>query len=159
MSTQRTKLSPGRILAIVIAVIVLVPILFIVIGFWPGSTRGIEAVANKFQPGEGWVLESEQINPPMLICLQGDCNTMSRSWSLDKNITTEEFHNAVVSSPGFAKLWRDDIKCETSPNVTGGSTMCEVKGFVDDVPITLFALGDEEDTYDPKIILRIDRRH
>ena len=35
----------------------------------------------------------------------------------------------------------------------------EVKGFVDDVPITLFALGDEEDTYDPKIILRIDRRH
>lgn len=80
MSTQRTKLSPGRVVAIVIAVIVLVPILLLVIGFWPRSIHDLEAVANKFQPGEGWVLESERISPSMFICLQADCGEVYRVW-------------------------------------------------------------------------------
>lgn len=152
------KISHWRIAAMVIGGIVLLVVAFAVIGFWPGSTKDIEAVANKFQPGDGWKLESEQIEPPRFICLQADCNTMSRRWALEKNITTEEFRDAVKNSPGFAELWRNDIECLANPRVTGGSTMCEVKGVIDGIPVTLFALGDTGNTYDPKVVLRIDRR-
>lgn len=158
MGRQLKKLTRKHKVVISVAVIVLLPVLFLVVGFWPGSTARIEAVADQFQPGDGWVLESETVNPPRFICLQADCNTMSRSWSLGQNITTDELREVVSDSPGFADLWSEDVECAAKPNSTGGSILCEVKGTVSDTLVTLFALGDYSGDYKPKIILRIESR-
>lgn len=156
MSTQRTKLSPGRILAIVIAVIVLVPILFIVIGFWPGSTRGIEAVANKFQPGEGWVLESEQINPPMLICLQGDCGEVRKVWrgqaSIFKNCS--EFAQLSHSVTGEFDVNIDTVKF--SNNDAGLVWACDIHRSIEYKDVT-FSYRDYDDEQS-MLILQVENK-
>lgn len=159
MSGEHTKLPRGRIVAVVIAVIVLVPVLFVVIGFWPGSTKDIEAVANKFQPGDGWRLESEQIEPPRLICLQADCNTMTRAWTLEKNITTEEFRDRIKSSPEFETLWRDTIECRLNKVITSGwQTICEVRGVINGMSVDLYAQADQSEDLEPRVVIRVEKR-
>ena len=160
MSGGHTKLPRGRIVAVVIAVIVLVPVLFVVIGFWPGSTKDIEAVANKFQPGDGWRLESEQINPPMFICLQADCGEMHRSWKLNKNITTEEF-TKVIKDSGWGHMIEGDVQCQapdSSNTSSTGFTLCEVDGLVDAYRIEITATGNRDNDTAARIYIWIHQR-
>ena len=67
------------VVAIIIAVLVL-PIILVTIGFWPGSTREAEEIADQLQPGEQWQLISIDNQPPRIICLQGHCGELRKIW-------------------------------------------------------------------------------
>lgn len=153
------KMSRGRIVAMVIGSIILLPIAFVVIGFWPGSTKDIEAVANQFQPGDGWQLESEVIRPPRLICLQADCGEMTRTWKLEKNITTEEFM-AVLKKSGWDDMASNDTTCRTRSNVTSstGQTMCDASGSRDDYRIKIAARGNHADDINARVDIWVHSR-
>ena len=154
MSAERKKLSPGRIVAIVIAVLVLVPILLLVIGFWPRSIHDLEAVANKFQPGEGWVLESDHSNPRMFICIVAACVRLFRTWRLEKNSTSDEFI-AVVKNSGWGYMLKDGMQCEAPSNATSstGFTLCEAKGIVDNRQVWIIANGSYNDDTEAKVFV------
>lgn len=70
----------ARSILVVVGSIVGIVILLAVVGFWPGSTKKIEAMANQFQPSGEWKLQSERISPPRFICLQADCGEVRRVW-------------------------------------------------------------------------------
>lgn len=154
------KISHWRIAAMVIGGIVLLVVAFAVIGFWPGSTKDIEAVANKFQPGDGWKLESEQINPPMFICLQADCGEMHRSWKLDKNITTEGFIKAIKDS-GWGHMIEGDIQCQipdSSNTSSTGFTLCEADGLVGAYRVEVTAMGNRDNDTAARVYIWIHQR-
>ena len=67
------------VVAIIIAVLVL-PIILVTIGFWPGSTREAEEIADQLQPGDEWQLISTDNQPPRIICLQGHCGELRKIW-------------------------------------------------------------------------------
>lgn len=87
------------------------PLLFVLVAafmiIYQGSTRDIVAVADKFQPGPGWVMESEQIEPPRIICL-GDvaCPSVTRTWRLDEKLDEENFASLmkIYGSQGSPRL-------------------------------------------------------
>ena len=67
------------VVATIIAVLVL-PIILVTIGFWPGSTREAEEIADLLQPGDEWQLISTDNQPPRIICLQGHCGELRKIW-------------------------------------------------------------------------------
>lgn len=147
-----------RITLITIGSLIVAVSLFFVIGFWPGSTKDVEAVANQFQPGDGWKLVDEQVRPPMVICLQADCNEVDKRWKLEKNITTEEFI-AVVKNSGWGDMLKPDVECATIAGSTGsfGQTMCEANGYRDGFSVYVGARGNHEDNSAADIVLRIEK--
>lgn len=104
-----------RITLITIGSLIVAVSLFFVIGFWPGSTKNVVAVANQFQPGSGWKLESERISPPRLICLQADCGEVRRAWTssaISRDVRGEL--KSLVSSFTTESTFEDNIVCKDS---------------------------------------------
>lgn len=153
------KVSRWRIVALVAGGVILLPVLFVVIGFWPGSTKDIEAIANEFQPGDSWQLESERITPPRLICLQADCGEVSKSWELEENITTEDFVS-ILERSGWGDMIPDGIKCDTKSNVTssGGQTMCEASGLRGGYNVEVRATGNYGNNLNASVSIWIHSR-
>src|SRR5690606_33894070 len=84
-------------IAIIVGVILLATIATLVyLVLWTGSTKEIEAIADKFQPGESWTLVNERIEPPRMVCL-GDvaCPSISRTWNSQEMISREQYTKMI----------------------------------------------------------------
>lgn len=92
----------------------------------------------------------------MAICLQADCNTVSKSWKLEKNITTEEFI-ATLNRSGWGDMVTEDIECSTREGSysTSGQILCEAEGTRDGFDIHVLARGNHEDNTNSGITLRV----
>jgi len=88
------KMSKKVSIIVIVAVMILVAAFFVAF-YWRGSTKPIEAVANKFQPPSSWVLKSEHVDPPSLLCLDGSCPGLQRTWSLNHFVDFEALDSSV----------------------------------------------------------------
>lgn len=114
----------------------------------------MEQIAGQFKPDPSWQFESETVKPPRIICLDGHCDELDRSWKLAKNISTEEFKNVLERSG-----WGDftgDTECNAHENIRGsGETLCSVSGSRGGYHVQLDATGSFNDDSNAKIILSI----
>lgn len=96
------------------------------IALWTGSTKEIEAVANKFQPGDSWTLVSERIEPPRKLCLDAACPSLSRTWTMPQPLTREQF---VETLPSEYKAKVEGNCPEAIPDELFGQYSCLAIGF------------------------------
>ena len=75
MSSRTTK-----IVIVTIAMVLVLPVALLTIGFWPGSMHDAEKIANQLQPGDEWQLISIDNQPPRIVCLQGHCGELRKIW-------------------------------------------------------------------------------
>lgn len=150
------KISHWRIAAMVIGGIVLLAVAFAVIGFWPGSTKDIEAVANKFQPGDGWELESERISPPMFICLQADCGEVYKVWRGKPAAFTSCVELAAISRSVTGDFKPDD-EVKLRNDGSGIVKSCDMRRVVDGKSIT-FSYQSYNEREQSMIILSIEEK-
>jgi hypothetical protein len=68
---------------------------------YQGSSKEIVAVADKFDPGEGWVLESESVTPPQIICYGGTCPEVVRKWKLKGSVDSTNLKAIMNSLKNF----------------------------------------------------------
>ncbi len=141
-----------RITLITIGSLIVAVSLFFVIGFWPGSTKDVEAVANQFQPGDGWKLASERISPPQFICLQADCGEIRRTWTND--IIYENIHDEfkrLVGSFVPNGDFDDSVVCTNSDI----NQRCELSIQKDGFPVTI-SLDKQGISNIPTLIIQVD---
>lgn len=88
--------SPLKFWSIVLGVPVVFVLVVLFMFLYQGSTKDIVSVANQFQPGEGWKLESESVVPPKIVCLDGvACPSINRVWETNDSLTGEYIHDLV----------------------------------------------------------------
>ena len=121
-----------RITLLSIAAFVAALALFVVIGFWPGSTKGIEEVANRFEPGVEWRLESERIDPPQIICFKA-CPQLIRVWKLPDVMKADHFYR-LVENAGWGDFIDKDKNCRTRD-----ITRCSIDIYDDGFNVTIYA--------------------
>lgn len=111
----------GIVLGIPMTFIVIIIFMFI----YQGSTRPILDVANKFNPGVGWKLESERVEPPRIVCLNSvSCPSVHRVWVTENNIEKIDMVSYLKEAG-----WSQDVKgdCVVHNNVSGtGTSVCEM---------------------------------
>lgn len=143
-----------RIVVILLSSIAILLVLITVIGFWPGSTKNIESIANRFQPDPSWTLESETINPPRIICLQADCGKVRKVWNLDKPLpseaafkkqTTMISENMQLSESCIDKAHeeRSTPVCDSQTSIEGYEVRLQYRHFRDSNPILILNVEKE----------------
>ncbi len=97
--------------------------------FWTGSTKDVEAVADKFHPPSAWTLVDEQVEPPRMVCL-GDvpCPQVTRTWKGDSEISYGDLKK-MLADAGWDFAIQGD--CTLSDNASGNVSLCHASGNVD----------------------------
>jgi hypothetical protein len=109
--------------------------------FGHGSTKEIEAVADKLQPDPNWTLRVNEVLPPRLMCTDGVCPSIFRIWESNLPLDYQGFQ-ALVRAAG----WDFPIvgEClvgsqrDTDPNGYGSDFSCEAKGSDDGYSIIVY---------------------
>lgn len=73
----------------IIIILFIVAIAGILRFFWVGSSNEIVSVANQFKPQPEWRLVSEHIEPPRTWCIDVECPSINRTWTLNHTITQQ----------------------------------------------------------------------
>lgn len=118
-----------RISLITIASLIALGALFLIVVAWPGSTKKIERVADQFQPSSEWVLESETVNPPRLLCLMADCGEIRKVWS--------RANFEVQNCQDVTNEFGDALREERSQRRDGVIRVCEFKEEVDGLQVVI----------------------
>ncbi len=137
------------VVAIIIAVLVL-PIILVTIGFWPGSTREAEEIADQLQPGEQWQLISIDNQPPRIICLQGHCGELRKIWhgpaeilkSCDDLATLASQFSEASKTRADQENFRNDepdimSRCDVHRKIAGENVTLSYRSYVNDKYSTL----------------------
>lgn len=132
-----------KIIVSIIGVLVFLLIIFLFMVYWRGSTKDIEAVANRFQPPTSWKLKSKIIHPPAIVCLDGGtCPELSWSWTLQNTLSKEQFINLLE-----AATWNFPVESDCIPlqNITGPQVeTCSAAGTSNGYDIAISILEDSE---------------
>lgn len=103
-----------------------------------GSSVGITATADQFQPQAGWELANERVEPPRLICL-GDvpCPSLQRRWQTSTPVTPADPASA-------ARHWDLTLpdRCDPDPDTYGPQTICEATGTTGDYTVRVWVTVD-----------------
>lgn len=97
--------------------LVIVVVLTAAVGLHIWSKNGQEKItqtADQFKVPEGWVLVSQDMEPPRVLCLGGNgCPSLRRRWNVPGKMSTIELM-ALIDSSG----WRLTLEheCEPQPN-------------------------------------------
>lgn len=142
-----------RIVVILLSSIAILIVLITVIGFWPGSTKNIESIANRFQPDPSWTLESETINPPRIICLQADCGQIRKVWEIPKVITNRQEILSITKDMNAVFKFSDDCLEGLSTGTIGVS--CRASSSIDNHATYIEYIHSSDQK--PRIILHIER--
>jgi hypothetical protein len=137
------------VVAIIIAVLVL-PIILVTIGFWPGSTREAEEIADQLQPGEQWQLISIDNQPPRIICLQGHCGELRKIWhgpaailkSCDDLAALASQFSEASKTRADQENFRNDepnimSRCDVHRKIAGENVTLSYRSYVNDKYSTL----------------------
>ena len=137
------------VVAIIIAVLVL-PIILVTIGFWPGSTREAEEIADQLQPGEQWQLICIDNQPPRIICLQGHCGELRKIWhgpaailkSCDDLATLASQFSEASKTRADQENFRNDepnimSRCDVHRKIAGENVTLSYRSYVNDKYSTL----------------------
>src|SRR5690606_25675917 len=145
--------NPKKI-AIIVGVILLATIATLVyLVLWTGSTKEIEAIADKFQPGESWTLVSEKIKPPQYLCLDGGgCPQLVRQWESNEALTIEELENIASRSIPPLEVKGDCLLNDTS---VGSISLCRASGEVDEFSVYIDYQTPDANKIEPKLSISI----
>ena len=121
-----------KLLSGALAVVV---VLVVGIALWSlNGTRNISAAADQFRLPEGWVVLSERVEPPDLVCFGGNaCPSLMCEWRVPTAMTSSDFSKLMASS-GWSLTIKDS--CEQQPGVSFRS--CKAVGQVDGYSAQLF---------------------
>lgn len=121
MSRKFSQLSVGKKIATITGGLALVFVLGVVFVFsYQGSTKDIEAVADGFVVPNGWSKTQDRIVPPKIICLEGSCPQMQRSWWVGK-IEQPQFDQFLKSNQNITM---SASRCLDDNGSTGQITKC-----------------------------------
>ncbi len=122
--------SPIKFWSIIIAVPIVFILTVVFMLLYEGSTKGITDVASQFNPGPGWKLESKQVEPPRIVCLNSvPCPSVHETWTTNDDITKKDF---VYLLNGHAEELELEGDCARAENVSGvGVAVCSASGLVD----------------------------
>lgn len=101
---QKVLIGIGAALVVLVAAVIF-------IFSWEGSPKKIVATADQFKVPTSWELTSERVKNPRIICLMGDCSSLSRVWEYDDPLTNENLL-LMLQEAGWAYTFEDD-RCRT----------------------------------------------
>lgn len=138
-----------KMIGVVLGVVILLIAALVFLTSVPRSTKGLQDIADRFQPDQSWQFVDESIRPPMYICLGGKCDHLARTWSTT-HITQEAFER-VISQSGFhsVKLERD---CDLSRD---SSVRCYAYGIVDEYRVIVYANAPQDNPEEVTIRLSV----
>src|SRR3990167_11149633 len=67
----------------------------IVTFFYRGSPAEILSVTDQFKPEKDWVLVSEHVEPPGNFCIDIDCPSVGRTWTIPSPVSEEEAYRRL----------------------------------------------------------------
>lgn len=122
--------------------------------FYVGSPKEIISVANKFQPGPGWQLKQEHVEPPRGYCGDVDCPYVSRRWTLSQEVNREQFEKIVQIDNQKLKISDNCFeKTESGSNIES----CDANGTIDNFHISLTYTGSHYSDGKPSITLGVGK--
>ena len=130
-----------KILSGAVAVVV---VLVVGIALWSqDGARHISAAADQFRVPEGWVVLSERVEAPDLVCFGGNpCPSLRRQWRAPTDMTASEISKLIASSGWNLKL---ETSCEprSRPHSSGLGPVvleqsCSADGQVDGYAARLY---------------------
>ncbi|MCW4385831.1 hypothetical protein OH146_08600 [Salinibacterium sp. SYSU T00001] len=127
----------GIVLAVWAGLIVLALAAFLVAKI-PGSTEEIEAVADSYPVDESWLLASEQIVPPRILCFDSvPCPSVQRHYVLPAAVSMEDFTERARSM-GLDTIEGDCVENEGR----SVQTACHAHGTVGGFEVTVDSVID-----------------
>ena len=145
MSSRTTK-----IVIVTIAMVLVLPVALLTIGFWPGSMHDAEKIANQLQPGDEWQLISTDNQPPRIICLQGHCGELRKIWhgpaailkSCDDLATLASQFSEASKTRADQENFRNDepnimSRCDVHRKIAGENVTLSYRSYVNDKYSTL----------------------
>jgi hypothetical protein len=112
-----------RVSVTVVAVVVVI-VASIALSYQHGQ-RHIVAAADEFRIPQDWVLLSQRVQSPDLVCFgRVACPSLMRQWRAPKDLATSDFYTLIASS-GWDLKRRDN--CEPRPGVLFGRS-CKAEG-------------------------------
>lgn len=148
--------SSTRFWALVIGIPATLILVVIFMFLYQGSTREIVSVANQFQPGAGWKLESERVEPPRIVCLNSvPCPSVFRAWSIETDVSKEDIESVLMKS-NFQLMLNGD--CMIPKNVSGtGVSVCKAQGVVNGYRVQLTVTKSQSFQNNTHISLNLDK--
>jgi cbb3-type cytochrome oxidase subunit 3 len=150
--TNRSKLE-WKIGSTIILIVFGLMIYLVVWFLYTGSPREIVAIADQFKPGQDWTLKQEHIEPPRSFCVDVDCPSVSRRWSLPQELDKQKFEEIALI--GKNHLVPTDSCFEKNKS---GETikLCDAVGTIDGYHITLTYSGNHYSDGKPGVSLYIE---
>jgi hypothetical protein len=110
--------------SVTVAVVVVVLLAGIAVSYQHGE-RHIVAAADEFRIPQDWVLVSQRVQSPDLVCFgRVACPSLMRQWRATNDLATSDFYTLVASS-GWELKRKDN--CEPRPGVLFGRS-CKAEG-------------------------------
>lgn len=134
-----------QMIIVIMGAILIASAVFIGIFGWQGNTTEIESVANQLKVSGNWRLESDQVRPPKLVCLDGGtCPQVSRRWVTDHKLSKEDFAK-LLENTGWNFAIEND--CTLPENVSGKFiSTCSASGKIEEFDVSI---GLSEDSSTP----------
>lgn len=115
---------------------------FIFALLYRGSPNEIVAVANQFQPDPSWVLETETINPPQIICIASVCPQVFRSWTI-KSSTGVRLSDLTERLKQLNWTVESEYSCRQDVDITDVDSICHLSGDVSKFKYSIYILPNE----------------
>ena len=147
--------SPAQFWGIVLGIPVTFIVIIIFIFMYQGSTKDITKVANQFEPGAGWTLESERVVPPRIVCLSdASCPSIHKIWSTKRDVSKDEFAHMLAQSK-----WSFPIieTCIPPVNVSGTKgSVCHAEGRIKNYETTIWLSKSTSSPDETDVVLTIN---
>lgn len=150
--TKKDRKLEWKIGSVIIIGFFVLLIGFIVWFFYVGSPKEIVSVADQFKPGSDWILKGEHIEPPRNSCVDVDCPSVSRRWSLPHELDEKQFED--IAWIGKTHLTPTGSCFEKNKD---GKVikLCDAVGLIDGYNVTLTYTGNHHSDNKPGISLYI----
>ncbi len=126
-TTQSNNNAPSkRWLLISGSAILLALAAFLLPFVYTGDTKPIRQVADQLKAPSNWTLQTEQIEPPRLVCL-GDnpCPSLQRTWKIGNEISKLEFKTILENSDLHFPV---EGSCQKDIGDSGTFPVCTAEG-------------------------------
>lgn len=149
---KKDKKLQWKIGSAIIIVLFGLMIYFVAWFFYVGSPKEIVSLADQFKPGLDWTLRQEHVEPPRSFCIDVDCPSVSKGWSLSKKIDRQQFEN--IASIGNSRLTLSDDCFKNEAAVD----FCDATGTVNGYEVTLTYTSQDYRDEKPGVSLYIKQR-
>lgn len=117
--------------------------------FYEGSPKEIVSVADQFKPQPEWQLKQDSVVPPRNGCIDIECPSVGRSWTLPQEINREQFEQ--IAQMGTTKLTISS-DCFEKDETGYVIKSCDATGVIDGYDVSLSYSGSK-----PQIVLSVGK--